>query len=141
RQLYLNFTNPVAGYSVFGINELEARLKELEAAGQIAAYLVDPSTIRTIDAESSLAYNAGIRYAPFPVLKVSANLFRNDVEHLIESAPVATKTNGQSVFSYFNLNKVLTQGLELSADYELSAGLQLRAGYQYLQAYDKDVLS
>ena len=141
RQLYLNFTNPVAGYSVFGSKEMEQRLAELDASGQIAAYLADPALFRTVAAESSLSYNAGLRYTPFPDIKINLNLFRNDVENLIESVPVARKTNGQSVFSYLNLNKIFTQGIEVNAVYYLRNNLEIGAGYQFLEAYDKDVLS
>lgn len=141
RQLYLNFNNPLAGYSVFGSNELQQRLGELEASGQIAAYLADPATVGDIRAESSLSYNAGLRYVPWPQLKINMNFFRNDVENLIETLPVARKTNGQPVYSYVNLNKIFTQGMEVDAAWDLSRNLVMAAGYQFLQACDKDVLS
>ena len=41
RQLYLNFSNPTVGYSVFGTNQVAARVAQLTQQGQLA---VDPGT-------------------------------------------------------------------------------------------------
>lgn len=141
RQLYLNFTNSIAGYTVLGSNELKQRLQELDDAGQLAAYIGDPSAFGPVHAESSLSYNAGLRYKPLRQLNIRVNLFRNDVKNLIESSPVARKTNGQAVYSYFNLNRIYTQGMEMEAAWQLSENLDIKSGYQLLFAYDKDVLS
>jgi outer membrane receptor for ferrienterochelin and colicins len=147
RQLYLNFDNGVVGYSVFGTQELVNSLARLQQAGQIAEVLADPARFSNIRAESSLAYNLGLvanldRSYNLPVT-FSLNLFRNNISDLIETQAVALKTNGQSVFSYLNLSRVVTQGAELEGQYRLNIGagkLTISGGYQYLQALDQSVL-
>lgn len=134
RQLILNFTNPVAGYTVLGTNVVQERFSALEASGQIAQVFIDPATLETIQAETSLAWNAGIAITPSAALEVNINGFRNEISNLIDAAPIAQKTNGQNVFSYFNYDEVVTQGIEVDVNYSLTPGLRLAAGYQYLDA-------
>lgn len=140
RQLYLNFTNAEVGYSVFGYEEAKAGIARLQQQGQIETVLIDPATLKRLNAESSTAFNFGFRYRPVTKLYWTANLFRNNISNLIETAAIALKTNGQSVFSYFNLNKVYTQGVETDVTYQLFKALQIGGGFQYLEAYDQDVL-
>ena len=138
RQLLLAFTNPVAGYSVFGSDVVQEKFAELQQQGQITQVLIDPATIKEIRAESSLAYNLGFTLKPKEKLTLRTNLFRNDIQDLIETAPIARKTNGQSVFSYFNVTEVVTQGVEMQLDYKLCSGLALSTGYQYLDTRNKE---
>lgn len=147
RQLYLNFDNAVAGYSVFGTQEVAAGIARLQQQGQIADLLIDPTRFGAIKAESSVAVNLGA-VADFQKkhdlpLRLSVNLFRNDIRDLIETQVVARKTNGQNVFSYTNLSQVYTQGIELDGSYRLMVGrgqLTVSSGYQYLDAKDKAVV-
>lgn len=140
RQLYLNFTNAVAGYSVFGTEELQTALNNLQAQNQIAEILLNPNEIGKLQAESSLSYNLGAKFTPTEKLAINLNFFRNDVSNLIDTQAFARKTNGQNVFSYRNLNHVFTQGLELETTYKYSKNFTFSAGYQYLQAQDKQIL-
>lgn len=140
RQLYLNFTNAVAGYSVFGSQEVQTGIARLQSEGQISELLMDPSRFGDIRAESSAAYNLGFKLKPTSKASVNINLFRNDIRDLIQTQAVALKTNGQSVFSYFNLERVFTQGIETDLSYSLSKPLQLSLGYQFLVAKDKSVV-
>lgn len=140
RQLLLSFTNPVAGYSVFGAQVVPEKFAELQEQGQIERVLIDPATVEEIRAESSLAYNLGLILTPQEGLSIKVNAYRNDISDLIETAPIARKTNGQSVFSYFNFAEVVTQGVEAQADYKLYPGLALSAGYQYLDTRDKEAV-
>ena len=73
-------------------------------------------------------------------LNFDVNIFRNNIDFLINTIPVATKTNGQNVFSYINLNRVFTQGIETEWSYKPIKNLLLAAGYQYLEAKDQDKL-
>jgi outer membrane receptor for ferrienterochelin and colicins len=139
RQLLLNFTNPVAGYSVFGTSVVAAGIARLQQDGQINSIYVDPATIQNIKAESSVAFNISVRYNPFERFNVQLNLFRNNINDLIDTRPIALKTNGQNVFSYFNYNKVFTQGLEFQTSYSLPFGVQVSGAYQYLDAKDVTV--
>ncbi|RAK69813.1 TonB-dependent receptor plug domain-containing protein [Hymenobacter edaphi] len=146
RQLYLNFANPVVGYSVFGTGQVRAKVAQLAAQGQLAtdpgtgvpvvyeAVLAQASSLR---AESSLAYNLGLQLDPTDRLQVTVNGFRNDLRNLIETAAVALKSNGQSVYSYRNVTRAYTQGAEADARYRLLPGLTLSGGYQLLFARDK----
>lgn len=140
RQLLLNFTNPTAGYTVIGSSIVEERMAELEAQGQIQTLYMDPATIETIQAESSIAYNLGLSLSPTARLKANINAFRNEISHMINSAPVALKTNGQNVFSYFNTDEVITQGVEVKANYQLTSDVNFSLGYQYLDTRDVEAV-
>lgn len=140
RQLYLNFTNSTVGYSVFGSNVVEEGVRVLEAQGQIDAILVDPSTFGAIDAETSTAYNFGFKIQPDKKSSINVNFFHNNIKDLIDTKAVARKTNGQQVFSYYNVASVYTQGAEVDGSYSLSNGLDLSVGYQLLIAKDKDIV-
>ncbi|OQP58554.1 hypothetical protein A4R26_03620 [Niastella populi] len=139
RQLLLNFTNPLAGYSVFGTSVVAAGIARLQQEGQLSSIYVEPAAIQNIKAERSVAFNVSVRYDLFKNVNAQLNLFRNNINDLIDTRPIALKTNGQNVFSYFNYNKVFTQGLEFQASYSLPFGLQLSAAYQYLDAKDVTV--
>ncbi len=136
RQLFLNFTNPTAGYSVFGASTIAEGINELRQLGQIEELYYDPSSINELNAERSFAYNLGLDLFPAEGLQLRVNGFRNNVDDLIETQRVALKTNGQSVFGYFNLNRIYTQGIESELRYrpDFLKGLRLSLGYQYLDA-------
>ncbi|WP_020532631.1 TonB-dependent receptor [Flexithrix dorotheae] len=134
RQLILNFTNPVAGYTVIGSTIVQDRMEELTEQGQIETVFIDPATIETIKAESSIAYNLGFDLTPGKKSKISFNFFRNEISNLIDTAPIARKTNGQNVFSYFNFDEVITQGVDVKGDYKLLPNLNFSLGYQYLDS-------
>lgn len=134
RQLLLNFTNPIAGYSVVGSSIVRERFAEFQNQGLIDAILIDPSNIETIEAETSINYNVGLDLFPFKKFNGQINFFRNEINNLIDTSPIARKTNGQSVFSYFNFDEVITQGIEVSGNYEITDGLDVSLGYQYLDS-------
>lgn len=141
RQLYLNFTNPVVGYSVFGAVDLVEKLSELQQAGKIDKILIDPTIFQELNAESSLSYNAGFRYAITPKLRLNANVFRNNVKNLINTVTVATKKDiNQSVFSYLNEDRVVLQGIEADISYNPIEAIQISSGFQYLDSYNQEEL-
>ena len=143
RQLYLNFTNAVAGYSVFGTQEIATGITRLQAEKQISELLFDVNKLGTLQAESSLAYNFGGVLKLDDGLKINVNAFRNDVDNLIQTQAIARKTNGQNVFSYLNLNKAFTQGIETDITKQITLDkhqLSFSLGYQFLEAKDKDVV-
>mgnify|MGYP001954953496 CR=1 FL=1 len=94
-----------------------------------------------INTPSFIGYNFGIDVNPFSNLKLNLNVFRNDIENLIDTRVIARKTNGQNVFSYYNVNEVYTQGLEFNANYKLNENLTISGGYQLLYAKDKEAES
>jgi outer membrane receptor for ferrienterochelin and colicins len=136
RQLFLSFTNPVAGYTVLGSTQAQQGLARLQQDGQISKLLVNPTDLDEITAERSFAINAGFDFFPAADIRIAFNAYRNNIDNLIETERIALKTNGQSVFSYFNFDKVYTQGLEAELYYtpKVLAGLSVSAGVQYLDA-------
>ncbi|MEM6327282.1 MAG: TonB-dependent receptor [Bacteroidota bacterium] len=140
RQLYLAFTNAAAGYSVFGSTRLTEGLAELEADGQIAQQFIDPTTLAAIRSESSVAFNLGTSADVASWLNVDVGGFWNEVTDLIETQPVAQKTNGQQVFAYFNLAEVYTRGLTTTLTARPANGLEVSASYQFLQARDREIV-
>ncbi len=135
-QLFLNFTNATVGYSVFGTSSVVQGMRELRESGRIDSVLVPASQVSDIRAESSFSYNAGFEIFPHKTVRFKTNFFRNNVQDMIDSQRIAFKTNGQSVFSYFNLNQVYTQGFESELQFTPDAvpGLRLGLGYQFLDA-------
>jgi len=139
RQLYLDFTNSTIGYTVLGYNIAEAKLQELKNQGQILnSYNFDFS--EPLKPESSFNINLGGYYKKGKWF-LNYNFFYNDITNLIDNKVIAQKTNGQNVFSYFNIHKIFTYGAELSASYRVNSHLNFSAGYQYLVAKDKSVIA
>lgn len=145
RQLYLSFTNPAGGYSVFGSLPMNEGIRQLEAEGQIEQKLFDISQLDPLLAESSVAFNVGGSVEPFRWLTVQANVFHNNVRDLIETQPVAQKTNGSFVYGYFNLARIYTRGIELEANISSQSvrrnSFDITLGYQFLQARDRKVVT
>lgn len=138
RQLYLDFTNPQAGYSVFGSTTVESSFARLQEQGQIQRLLLDPASAE-LRPERSRAYSAGVEATLPGQLSLQLAAFRNDVEDLIETAPIAVKTNDQQVYTYFNLDQVQIQGFESQARWRITPRVSLDLGYQYLDATDQQV--
>ncbi|MDZ7695084.1 MAG: TonB-dependent receptor [Balneolaceae bacterium] len=137
RQLFLNFTNPTVRYSVFGSSTVAKEVQQLQEEGKIQEVLIPVSNLEEIKAERSWGYNAGLDLTLTNDLRLRINAFHNDVENMIETAAVATRTNGQSVFSYFNLDEIYTRGIETNLQWNPVSSLNLSLGYQLLDARRK----
>lgn len=138
RQLYFNFTNATVGYTVLGYNAVSTTITELEAQGEIANIVVPISEFEDeLSPENSISINFGTDYNYSSQLKFSLNMFRNIIDDLIDTRVIANKTNGQNVFSYYNVNKVYTQGLEFNTNWKPNNQLKISGGYQLLFAKDK----
>lgn len=140
RQVYFNFLNAAGGYSVLGTEVAPARLAELSSADQIQAYFFDPATLGRLQAERSWSVNAGASLRMNARWQSEVNLFHNSIDNLIETQAVAITTNNQTLYSYRNIARAFTQGVEANANYRLSKSWTLAGGYQLLFAKDKDVL-
>ncbi|WKS94663.1 TonB-dependent receptor plug domain-containing protein [Riemerella columbina] len=140
RQLYLNFTNSLVGYSVLGTQEVQTMMAKMQQQGLISQVLISPEHIADLKAESSWAWNFGGDVKPIKNLKINLNIFRNQIKNLINTAAIARKTNGQNVFSYRNLDRVFTQGIEAELSWQIAPYLNFSGGYQYLEAKDETVL-
>lgn len=134
RQLFLDFTNSTAGYSVYGSSTVAEGIERQKREGNIAQILIPLEDLDEIRAESSWAVNAGFDLDPIENLRLRVNVFRNDVTNLIETAPVARRTSGQSVFTYFNVDEVKTQGLETVLRWRFLDDVSASIGYQFLDA-------
>lgn len=132
RQLFLDFTNTSEGYSVFGASTVEEGIQRQQTAGEIAQLLVPLDQLNEIQAESSWAVNTGIDIDPVDRIRIRVNLFHNRVFDLIETAPIAQRTNGQSVFTYFNIDEVTSQGVETEIRFRMDDHLEGAAGYQFM---------
>ena len=139
RQLYMNWSNPEVGYSVFGVSYYEQGITELLSKGLIIPETIRLQSAKTLLPESSISYNIGFSYFG-KLFSVKTNLFRNNLKDMIATIPVAQKTNNQQVFTYTNLNKVMTQGLEANLDLRLTEEFRFSISYQYLEAIDEDVV-
>jgi outer membrane receptor for ferrienterochelin and colicins len=141
RQLYLNFTNIAAGsYSVFGSLVARDEVLRLQAGGQIDNILPVFEKLTDLKPETSTGLNIGAQYDPSEKIKTRINFFRNDISNLILTDVIAYKTNGGQIFSYFNISRAYTQGLETEASWQLHKSFNLAGGYQFLMTEDKDVL-
>ena len=143
RQQFLNFSNSLIGYTILGARELGNGLTALQKNGQIASSVnIDPYLNDVIlSPEKSIGTNIGFDYTINSHVVFRMNFFRNDISNLIESYNLPfNKTNNQSIYSYMNLNRVFTEGMEASVSYNFNQNFSLQGGYQYLLAKDKDVL-
>ena len=138
RQLYFNFSNSSVGYTLLGHNVIHDWLADSETNHDLADVLVPVSEFdHALRAESSVSYNLGVTLRPVESLNFSVNLFRNDISNLIDTRVIAQRTNGQNVFSYYNVGEVYTQGLEYNFTWQIYEHLSFSAGYQLLFAIDK----
>ncbi len=138
RQLYFDFTNSSVGYTVLGYNAVTTAIPQMEANGELANIVVPISEFENeLNPENSIGINVGADYRLSSTVKVDLNIFRNNIEDLIDTRVIANKTNGQNVFSYYNVHKVFTQGLEFNVNWKPSNNLKLMGGYQLLFAKDK----
>jgi outer membrane receptor for ferrienterochelin and colicins len=143
RHLLLDFSNPVAGYSVFGALNATDRLQEMQAIGQIDAVFISTEDFGLLKPEQSMSYNLGWRYNPANYggrFRFSGNFFLNNISNLIEFFPIARNTQGFNIFSYRNISRVRTYGKEVNASVRLNNNWSVSLGYEYLRAEDLDVL-
>ena len=141
RQLYLNFTNNAAGgYSVYGSMDAVKIITQQQSRGLISEIKEDFYRLKELKPEFSTGINAGGTYYHSANLSFNFNLFRNDIEELIDVRQVATKSNGAQIFSYINIKNGYTQGGELEVNWQPVKVLKIATGYQYLLTADKNEL-
>ena len=139
RQLYFDFTNATVGYTVLGYNAVVTAIPKLQEQGEIANLLVPISNFESdLKPENSISINFGVDFKFNSTVTSTINFFRNNISDLIDTRVIANKTNGQNVFSYYNINKVYTEGLEFNTKWNPTKNLKITGGYQLLFAKDKD---
>ena len=139
RQLYFDFSNATVGYTVLGYNAVATAIPQMQERGEIANLIVPLSEFEgELEPENSVGINIGADYKIISSLSLQLNLFRNNINDLIDTRIIANKANGQSVFSYYNLDEVYTKGLEVNATWQPIGSLKVAGGYQFLLAKDKE---
>ena len=139
RQLYFDFNNAAVGYTVLGYNVALDNLTRMRDEGIISTWDQSVNFNNPLKPESSVNFNFGANYKRRKFI-LDANLFYNNISNLIDTWAVAQKGNAQSVFTYRNVNKTNTYGLELNTQYRLTNDLKITGGYQYLIAKDPSVV-
>lgn len=111
RQLFFNFNNSAGGYVVLGTRTLH----ELYGNEPNVSVLD-----KDLNPENSIGYNFGFELKPMSNLKININLFRNDINDLINTVALSGGLPGlnptTSVFYYENRDQVFTQGIELDVN-------------------------
>lgn len=142
RHMYLSFFNSQIGYSLIGASDLYDQLKKLQQQGQIdtsvnlAGYSQGNNLLpeTSVGAYINLKYNAKKWHGEI-------GFFRNDVNNLIDRFTLPfTKKNGGNIFSYHNISKIFTQGIEGSISTEMLYPFIVSLGYQFLSTGDKSII-
>jgi outer membrane receptor for ferrienterochelin and colicins len=132
RQLYVRFQNLLsgAGYALLGARLLGRTL--------------EPEQSLALDLSLLLPLNGWLQLPPESQATLELRAFSNWVRNLIEPYYVERR-EGVDIYSYRNLARIATRGIELTAAATLAPPdawwlLRWRAGYQLLDAVDLEVL-
>ncbi|WP_437972258.1 TonB-dependent receptor [Sorangium sp. So ce260] len=90
--------------------------------------------------ETSWGANGDVTWTPREGLTVRAGAFANWVDDLIDidPSPVASSSGGVDTYTYMNIAKARTAGVELSATFQAASWLRAEAGYAYLWTRNDD---
>ena len=121
-----------------GASVIDEVITELQNNNELMFY----NELFTTDltAENSNSYNLGLQYYVTPDIPLEINLFRNNIYNLIETNIVGRKNNGQTIYSYSNVNKAFTQGVEIQGSWSPVKKLTFNGGYQLLYAKDLEAI-
>ncbi len=143
RQLYLYYINQAAqGYRVYGASEfsVEEMEKELQK-GLIIKILPEAYQITSLRPEVSHGLNIGTTYKfEKNPLRIDVNLFYNNVKDLINYLPVAITNTNTLVFSYKNIKKAYTGGLEFNMTGTIKKYWDWSFGNQLLLTGDQEIV-
>lgn len=138
-ELYLNWSLASEGYTVLGIKNFQVDYAKLLSSGQISEVLINVGSVNDLRPEKSWAINFGGDFEVKDLLDFRINFFRNNVNDLIEFLPVALKTNGRLLYTYFNVSKIHTQGFESRVKFHPYTSLDIELNYQLLFTADDNV--
>ncbi len=142
RQIYLDFTNAAAGgYSVFGTAQAQQVIGQLQTMGQIGALYDNYYQLKALKPEYSTGMHLSWDYEPTVNSLLSVQVFRNDISNLIQVQQVGAYITGAQIFSYLNIGRAFTQGVEIEAKQKIAKNLIVSGGYQYLETGDKDQIA
>ncbi|SFW47097.1 TonB-dependent receptor plug domain-containing protein [Chitinophaga sancti] len=138
---YQVFTNPQAGYTVLGVEEVATQVAAMQAAGLISEVRpVAKDISAALKPEIAVSYNMGISYTPVKNIRIDVNGFYNQLHNFINTVQIATRTNFQPIYSYINLDRSFTGGVETGISMHVMKGLDVAAGYQLLYAKDRGIM-
>ncbi|WPV67646.1 TonB-dependent receptor [Chitinophaga sp. LS1] len=138
---YQVFTNPQAGYTVLGVEEVAIQLAAMQAAGLISEVRpVAKDISAALKPEMAVSYNVGMSYTPVQKIRIDVNGFYNQLHNFINTVQIATRTNFQPVYSYINLDRSFTGGVEAGISTHVLKGLDISFGYQLLYAKDRGIM-
>lgn len=133
RQLYVEFSNRLsgAGYDLIGAYRLGNLLQPERSLAFDLGAIWNMGTLTIGDFDAG-AWNLDVR------------LFHNNLTNLIEVYRVG-RTDNRDIYSYRNVARAYTQGMELNLRSQIPLSLQetltANIGYQYLEAMDMEVLA
>jgi outer membrane receptor for ferrienterochelin and colicins len=139
RQIYLDFTNAAAGsYSVFGTAQAQQVIATLMTLGQIGTLYDNYYQLKSLKPEFSNGIHLTWDFEPNSNNYFSLQFFRNDIRNLIQVQQVGAYITGAQIFSYLNIGRAFTQGIEVEAKHKVNKNLFMSGAYQYLVTGDKD---
>ena len=142
RQLYLNFTNAAAGsYSVFGVVEAQKVINQLNQLGQIRNLFSNYYQLKKLEPEYATGIHFSAEWEPNQNNEIQFQIFRNDINNLIDVQQVGNYISGSQIYSYLNIKNAFTQGFEIEAKQKYSNGFTSSFGYQFLLTGDKDQIA
>ncbi|TXH21329.1 MAG: TonB-dependent receptor [Chitinophagaceae bacterium] len=143
RQQFLSLSNSLVGYAILGARELGESLLRLRQMGLLSKD-IDITPYKNgvmLSPEKSIGVNVGADYTIKPGMKLSLNIFRNDISNIIETYSLPfLQENGKNIFSYKNMDKIFTQGAELNLNYQMNKNFVVNGGYNFLMAKDKKII-
>jgi outer membrane receptor for ferrienterochelin and colicins len=116
-------------------------IQQMQILGQLSEIKDDYNKLSTLKPEFSTGINLGGTIFFNKNVQLDFNGFRNDIDGLIDVRQVATKLTGAQIFSYINIKKAYTQGLEFDLKWKATKTISLSTGYQLLETADKDELA
>src|SRR5699024_10571159 len=131
---------PMQGYTVVGANNFHQSIATHKAAGQIGSIWEIASRVHDLKAETSASWDGGFTLRPYKHTEISVNGFYNIIYNMINAEQVGIKSNGAQLFSYLNIGRVYTSGIEASIKWTPINGLTITGGYQLLYAKDEAVI-
>lgn len=142
RQLYLNFTNAAAGsYSVFGSVEAQKVIGQLERLGQIGNLFANYYQLKKLEPEYATGIHFSTEWEPTYGHQFQIQLFRNDINNLIDVQQVGNYSSGSQIYSYLNIKNAFTTGFEVETKHIINANFNTSVGYQFLITGDKDQIN
>jgi outer membrane receptor for ferrienterochelin and colicins len=142
RQLYLNFTNSAAGsYSVFGAVEAQKVINQLNQLGQIGNLFSNYYQLKKLEPEYATGIHFSAEWEPNQNNEIQFQIFRNDINNLIDVQQVGNYISGSQIYSYLNIKNAFTQGFEIEAKQKYRNGFTSSFGYQFLLTGDKDQIA